>query len=208
MSFFGGGSNKSAEQAAAQARADEAARQGKLATGRTNIDNAFSQFDDPYYSKRATDYDAFAMPQLDEQFGNTKKQLVYALSRGGLLNSSTAAEKNKDLTTQYERNKQLVESKGEDYATQARKDVADSRSRLLGDLASTEDPSTVGDEAARQAVTLSQAPSYDPLGNLFSDISGTIAKVQNARNLGGAFNSGTSLFSSGTGGGSGRVVSN
>jgi hypothetical protein len=199
---FGGGKDKSAERAAEEARQREAQRQARLSQGRSSIESAFSEFDDPYYDSRSKAYTDWALPQLDTQFANQKKQLIYALSRGGKLSSSTAAEKQRELQEEYARNRQMVESKGQDYSTGAKTDVADNRAQLLSILGSTEDPTTVANEAARRAALMRESPSFDPLGNLFSDIAGTIGKVQSANTAGTAF-SGGGLFSSG---GSGRIV--
>lgn len=203
---MGNKSDKSAKRAAEEARQREAARQARLSQGRSSIDNAFAGFDDNYYNTRASAYDEFAMPQLEEQYANQKKALTYALSRGGLLSSSTAAQKAAQLQDEYERNKALVASKGQEYGTNARRDVASSRANLLSILSSTEDPSTVADESLRQAATLRAQPAFDPLGNLFTDIASTIDQANSARQIGSAFNSGgSSLFSRG-GKGSGRYV--
>lgn len=194
------------DNSAKEARQREAARQARLSQGRASIDSAFGAFDDNYYNTRASAYNDFANPQLEEQYNNQKKALTYALSRGGLLSSSTAAQKSAALQEEYERNKQLVASKGQEYGTNARRDVASSRANLLSILSSTEDPTTVADESLRQAATLRQAPAFDPLGNLFTDIAGTIDDVNSSRKIGNAFSgNGSSLFSRG-GSGSGRYV--
>lgn len=203
--IFGGGSDKSAQRAAEEARQREAQRQARLAQGRGNIDTAFSGFDDPYYAGRSQAYSDFALPQLEEQFGAQKKKLIYALSRGGLLNSSSAAQKNRDLQGEYDRGRQMITSRAEQYGTDARRDVANSRAQLLSILSSTEDPTTVANEAARQAATLRAQPSFDPLGNLFTDIAGTLDKNAKAATAGTLF-SGGGLFQDGSGGRSGRVV--
>lgn len=201
-----GGKDKSAEKAAEQARQQEAQRQAKLATGRTSINNSLAGFDDNYYNTQSQNYDNWALPQLDDQFADQKKKLVFALSRGGLLNSSSAAQKQAELADQYNTAKQGIIGKGTDYATNTRKDVENTRAQLLSVLGSTEDPTTVADEATRQAATLRQAPSFDPLGSLFTDIADQVSKVQTAKNLAGAYNSGGAQIFSGGGGGSGKVI--
>lgn len=201
-----GGKDKSAQRAAEQARQAEAKRQANLATGRTNINNALSGFDDNYFNTQAQNYDDWALPQLDDQFSKQKQKLVFALSRGGLLNSSSAAQKQAELNDEYNTAKQNLVAKGQDYATNSRKDVEDTRARLLSILSSTEDPTTVGDEAVRSAATLRQAPSFDPLGSLFTDIADQVSKVQSAKNLAAAYNSGgAQIYNSGSRG-SGRTV--
>lgn len=203
--IFGGGKDKSAERAAEEARQREAQRQARLAEGRGSIESTFSSFDDPYYEGRSKAYSDFAMPQLEEQFGAQKKKLIYALSRNGLLNSSSAAQKNRDLQGEYDRNRQLITSRGEQYGTDARRDVANSRAQLLSILSSTEDPATVANESVRQAAALRTQPSFDPLGSLFTDLAGTIEKNVRSAQSGAAFN-GVGLAQDGSNKQSGRIV--
>lgn len=204
-SLFGGGDD-SAKKAAEQARQDEIQRQAKLTSGKENISSAFSGFDDDYYSGVSSDYLNWALPQLEKQASDAKKALIYALSRGGNLSSSSAAEKQAALAEEYARNKQLLESKAVDFSTGQKQSVENARSNLLSTLTATEDPDVVGESAIRQAQTLSAAPTYDPLGSLFTDIAGTVSKINSARNLASGISSGggSSLFSTA---GSGRVVS-
>lgn len=190
---FGGGSDKSAQRAAEEARQREAQRQARLTQGRQSIDSAFGEFGDDFYNQRSTAYQNYAMPQLDEQMGAARKKLIYALSRGGKLQSSSAADKQRELQDQYERNKQTLASRGQQYATDSRKETADSRARLLSILNSTEDPTTVANEATREAALLRQQPSFDPIGNLFGDITDTIDKISTAKAVGTAFG-GSGLF--------------
>lgn len=201
-----GGKDKSAERAAQEARQREAKRQANLTTGRTSIDSALSGFNDDYFNTQAKNYDDWALPQLDDQFADQKKKLVFALSRGGLLNSSSAAQKQAELGEQYNTAKQSLVAKGQDYSTNTRKDVEDTRARLLSILGSTEDPTTVGDEAVRSAATLRQSPSFDPLGSLFTDIADQVSKVQSAKNLAGAYSAGGAQLFSGGNKSSGSII--
>lgn len=204
MSTIFGGGDDTAKKAAQEARVNEAKRQAALTAGRTNIDTALSGFDDNFYNDRSKAYGDWALPQLDDQFTKQKQKLIFALSRGGLLNSSAAGQRQAELNQQYGDAKTSLGAKATDYANSARRDVSNTRANLLGILTSTEDPNTVGDEATRQATTLRAQPSFDPLGSLFTDVADQISKVQNAKNLGSAVSSGANLFSSS--GNSGRVV--
>lgn len=205
MKIFGGGADKQAKRAAEEARQREAQRQARLTQGRSSIDTALSGFDDNFFGSRASAYDQWASPQLDEQFAKQKQKLIYALSRGGLLNSSEAGARTADLNSEYADRKQTIKARGQDYANNARRDVSDARSNLLSMLSSTEDPNTVGDEAVRRAAALREQPSFDPLGALFTDIADQISKVQRAGQIGSAINGGATLYSR-SGDGSGRIV--
>ena len=91
--------DKTASRMAAQQRADELARQSRIQSGMSEIDRIFSgQFNPEFYAKQRQAYLDFATPQLDRQYGDTKDQLVYALSRSGLLDSSAGQTENANLS--------------------------------------------------------------------------------------------------------------
>src|SRR3546814_9115062 len=100
--LFGGGGNSDAAEAA---RRDEEARQARIRAGMGQIDQTFSQFNDDYFDTRSKAYLDYATPQLEDQFAKATEQLIFALSRGGNLNSSVAGERLADLTQQNERSR-------------------------------------------------------------------------------------------------------
>src|SRR3546814_20442278 len=84
------------------------------------IDQTFSQFNDDYFDTRSKAYLDYATPQLEDQFAKAKEQLIFALSRGGNLNSSVAGERLADLTKQYDRNRTALADRGLALANDAR----------------------------------------------------------------------------------------
>lgn len=194
--FFGGGKDDSARRAAEEARQREAQRQARLAEGRGYIDQAFSQFGDPFYDSRAKAYLDYAEPQLEDQFNRQKQSLIFALSRGGKLNSSVAAERNRRLQEQLELARQGIEATGQNYATDARRSVANARSDLISLLTATEDPAATRDEALRRASLEEQTPGFTPLGSLFSGITEGLSQAAGgpANGYQGLFGSGGGLF--------------
>ena len=90
MCMFGG---NPAEKAAKEARQREEARQGRIAAGKTRINEAFAGFDDDFYGGRETAYSQFARPEIEDQYNRAKHDLTLALSRSGNLNSSTASRR-------------------------------------------------------------------------------------------------------------------
>lgn len=61
MCFGGGGGG---DGGAAQARADEMARQARIKTGVGNINQKFEKFDDGFFKGRGQAYTNFATPRL------------------------------------------------------------------------------------------------------------------------------------------------
>lgn len=185
------------------AREREEARQAAIRAGMGRIDDTFKQFDDDFFNKRTTAYTEYALPQLDEQKAQALEALTYALARGPGVNSSVGADKMADLEKQYIRQKQAIEGQGIQYANDARGDVERNRSDLVSQLTASADPTAAGNAAMARAQMLQAMPNFTPLGQLFTDIAGTIGSYAEGNRARQAVQ-GVSLY--GNRGGS-RVVS-
>ena len=194
---------KSGGGEAAQARADEEARQARIRAGTTNINNTFdSQFTDDYYKQRRDAYTNYATPQLEDQYADAQKQLTYALARGGLLDSSIRGSKLGELQQQYALQNQDIADKALASETDARNAVEDSRANLISTLNATGDAEQAASTAISRASALSQPAAYSPLASLFADFtdalgtSAALAKANSYAGFGtGATNYTTGLFS-------------
>lgn len=180
MCFSSGG-----DSGAAQARSDQTARQVRLDAGRANIDQVFSKFDDNFYNDRAKAFSDYQTPQLNDQYQDAQKNLVFALSRRGNLNSSVAADEFGGLGRTYARGSEAIQSGATDFANQARRDVEQNRSDVLTQLSSTENADAASAEATARARALTQAPSITPLGMLFTNLTG-LASDRSAANAYGS----------------------
>ncbi len=180
---------KGGDGGAGQARADEQARQERIRAGTARIDDIFSQnFNDASYGARKQSYLDYATPQLEDQYAKAQKELVYALDRGGNLDSSTRAQKLGELEQLYGTNKQAVADQGLAYETQARTAVEDARADLIRTLNSTGDADGAANSAISRSGALSQPDAYSPLGQLFTDFTaklGTQAALERASALSG-----------------------
>ena len=205
MCFGGDGG---AGELAQQQRADEVARQNRIKAGMSRINDIFGQFGDPYYQKQAQAYRDYATPQLDRAYGLTKDNLIYALDRSGILQSSAAINKNKELTNEFDQSRLDIANKAQDTANQARQNVEGVRSNIVNQLNATGDDQAAANTAIRQAQALNQPQTaYSPLTGLFASFANGLQQIgSNARNGYGGFfgNSGGGLFSNS--GGSSRVV--
>lgn len=194
---------KSGGGEAAQARADEEARQARIRAGTTNINSTFdSQFTDDYYKQRRNAYTNYATPQLEDQYADAQKQLTYALARGGLLDSSIRGSKLGELQQQYALQNQDIADKALASETDARNAVEDSRANLISTLNATGDAEQAASTAISRASALSQPAAYSPLASLFADFTdalGTQAALSKANSYAGsgtgATNYTTGLFS-------------
>lgn len=187
---------------AAQARADEAARQTKIREGTANVNSIFdSNFNDDFFNKRRDAYLSYATPQLEDQYGDANKQLTFSLARSGLLDSSVRGEKLGDLQKLYDTQKQAVADKALGYETGARNSVEDARGNLISTLNATGDAEGAAKGALARSAALSQPDAYSPLGQLFTDFTNGLgiqaAQERAAAASGGAYKPAynTGLFS-------------
>ena len=158
------------------ARQQEAERQERISAGRTKIDETFSQFDDPFYEGRQKSYTGYFMPQLDDQYHDANRKLTLSLARTGNLNSGSGARQIGDLRENYELNRGMVADKALDFGNKARTDVENARQDLYTTNRASADPSGAAASALARVGTLTTAPAFSPLGNVFADFINNISR--------------------------------
>src|SRR5262245_48615275 len=73
---------------------EEEKRQKQIRKGVSAIDKQFAMFDPAFYDRLGSSYDAFAAPQVDQQYKDASDQLQFALARQyGTTNTSEAASR-------------------------------------------------------------------------------------------------------------------
>lgn len=158
--------------------AEEAAREKKIEEGMGKIDTTFSGFTPEFYASRAGAYSDYAMPQVEDQYKKAAEGLKFALARQyGTTETSEAAKREAELAKQYTMAKTGITDKAQDYATSAKSDVEKQRGALVGQLQATADPNAVGQLASTQADLLRQQQSFDPLGDLFYNVTEGLASA-------------------------------
>lgn len=191
-------SSSGSDNAAAQARADENARQARINSGMATINQDFAGFNDPFYAGISKAYTNYAEPQVDQQYKNAHDNLTFGLARGGLLKSSVANQKFADLDQDYNNQRLGVADQAKTQANQQRAQVENSRSNLVNQLQATADPSAAASAAVGQAKILNTANAFSPIGTLFQNATAGLANA-----AGGPYNGyngilGGSLFNNGT----------
>lgn len=167
---MGGGGKNAASRQAEQQRADEEARQARIRDGMTRVEDIYdTNFDDSYFTGIRDGYLDYANPQLDQQFGDAREGLTFALSRAGLLDSSVRGEKAADLQREYDTSLTDIRNQAVDYESQARSRVEDSRSDVVRTLQATGDADAAVNSALARSEALATPPAYTPLGQLFTD---------------------------------------
>lgn len=194
-----------AQAEAERIRQAEARRQQNITAGQGEIASLFGQFDDNFYNKRSQSYLDYAMPTLDKQYQDQMKALTTNLARTGNLNSSLRGDLMGQLQKQYDTSRLSLTDTANNYANEARANVAQAKSKLMESNASLADPGLVRTMAEAQASGINVNPQFQSLSQMISDLSSGV-QTSGAKKAGVAAG-GVSLFSGGAGDGTGRLVS-
>jgi len=151
------------------AAAQEAARQANITQGMGQIDQQFSGFTPQFFNQAATDYTNAVTPGMMRDYQTTKNNLTYSLARGGLLQSSTAAQRNASLSTQLSQNNSQIANNAQQQSNTLQANVNTQKANLVSQLESSADPSSIATQAAAASSQLRAPSAIQPLGNLFSD---------------------------------------
>jgi hypothetical protein len=164
--LFGGQSFDYAGQARDFMQALE--RQNQIQNGMKNINAAFEPFSDGFFDKRRQAMVDYYSPQIDQQFNDSQKQLVYALARSGGSQSSAAAQQRADLERKATAARQNIVDQADASTQAARNQVEGARADLVALLNQTGNASTAMDQARSRVAALSEPQTYGALPDLFS----------------------------------------
>ena len=187
MCFSNSGA-KAAANESALARQQEEARQEEIRRGREAIDQTFGQFDDNFFARNRQAFKDFALPQLDQQFGDASRDLTFDLARSGLMNSSVRGEQAGRLQRLYDSNMQQVTNEALSREQQQRGAVEGARGDLVNMLQLTGDAQGAANQALSRANMLSQPQPFSPLGQMFGTFTqglGTQAAMERAQAMSG-----------------------
>lgn len=126
--------------------------------------------DTGFYDKANQSYLNYYLPQLDEQYDDYNRRNIFALANRGLLQSSVKGEADADLTDQYQVMLDKIHSGAGDYEKGLRGDVSDAKSNLMNMVLSGTDPASVSSMAANRSALLARPGSFDPLGDVFTQL--------------------------------------
>jgi len=174
MCFGGGGG----DGGAAQARADENARQARIKEGVGNINQKFNKFDDGFFKGRGQAYTNFATPQVNDQYKQVSDQLAFSLARTGLDQSSEKARQGGVLMRDNALARQTLAEGATTEATKARQAVEDQRNSLISQVNMTADPEMAAQNALRSAGIMEQQQAFNPVANLFANTTGMLGAAQ------------------------------
>lgn len=162
--------------AAARARSEEEARQGRIKAGTAAINDKFSGFNDEFYAKRKQEYADFANPDAQRQYKDAQGGILYGLARSGNLASSERARQLGVVDRERDTAAMRIADKGAEYANTARTQVENNRTDLINQVNATGDATLAANQAMNRSATLRPSPAFDGLGSLFEN-SGNIIKA-------------------------------
>ena len=163
MSLFGGG------QSDGGAAAQEAQRQASINQGMGEINSDFAGFTPDFYKTAADDYTKAVTPGVMQDYQATKNNLTYALARNGILNSSTAVNRNNSLQGQLATNETQIANNAQNQSNTLQANVNSQKGALVNQLESSADPTSIGEQATAATSQLRADSPVQPLGDLFSN---------------------------------------
>lgn len=169
---FGGGGGGGGDGGAG---AREAQRQANIAQGTQNINSAFeSAFTPDYYTGLSTAYKSNYTPLIEEQYQTALRQLPYQFAS---TQGSEYQRRVGELERDYQR--QLVDnaSAADAFANERRQQVEAQRGNLVSQVTAGADPGTASTLAAGAVKSLSAAPTFSALGDLFAKYTGAGANA-------------------------------
>lgn len=162
----------------AQKQFQDAIKNGMLYAGTKEA----TGFNDDFFDQRRNDFLGYYQPQLDDQFSKARDQLTFALARAGTLNSTLAADKQGDLSSQYDVQRASILSQADADVAAQRARINQEKSGLVAQLNATGDADRVSNEAlARTQQMFNEKPAYNPLGDIFSGVAAGIGNWNRAR---------------------------
>jgi len=200
--LLGGGGNNSqpAYESAAEA---EARRQAKVDAGLKRIEEVFGKYDQDFYDRSQDAYLDYYEPQLEDKYKKGLQDLKYALARGGRFGSSTEVGRKAKAAEDMGFQKQELASGAIKAADDSEAAVTAAKKEMTNLNQINANPDLAASLSNQQAAILNQPPKFDPLLDVFGNITEGLAKreeIENRRKIRDQIN----LWEQG--GGSGKIV--
>lgn len=182
----GGGDNgaaataAAAQQQTAMMEAQNAKHDSAVSAGKSSIDDAFAQFDDPYYQKFAQIYKDALNPQLDQQYVLARDKLTAVLAGRDTLDSTPGAQALSQQSKTYNDTQATIGNNATSAANSLRTNVDNTKGQLYAENTATADPLTMAAQVQAQSGAL-VAPQPSPtLSNVFADGLSSLATTNKA----------------------------
>jgi len=203
------------QQAIARQQADALAAQqqataNNINAGRSSIDSAFAQFDEPYFANAAKSYNDYYTPQINQQEEMARDKLTSQLAGQGVLDSTVGANRMAMLAKSAADQRASTANSAQSHANSLRGRVSSSKDALYASNQAAADPNATAARATGEATTLAngvQLSPQQPVGDLFASLLNPVAAATTA--LGNSYSKKTHGVSSAaptTGAGSSQVI--
>lgn len=160
-----------ADIAANEVKADENKRQDDVLAGRANIDNTFGgTFNDDFYKKYGEAFTGNYLPQLDDQFKDTKQKLSYALAGRGIEDSTAGIKKKAQADKAYNDKRLAIAGESTDAVNKLKTNVNNQQNAAYALNETSADPQAATNRATADVTTLAAAPTYSALGDAFAGL--------------------------------------
>ena len=177
----GGGGDGGGSQYESAAEA-EARRQLKVDAGLAEIEKIFGQYDQDFYDKSSDAYLDYYEPQLEDQFKEGLKELQFALARGGRFGSSTEVNRKAKAAEELGFQKNELASGAIQAADASEKAVTAAKRDMTNLNQINANPDLAASLSQAQSGILNQPAKFDPLLDVFGNITEGLAKRDEIEN--------------------------
>jgi len=163
------GAAAAAQQQTALMEAQNTKHDAAVTAGKSSIDDAFKQFDDPYYAGFTKSFKDAYNPALDDQYSQAKDKLTAILAGRDILDSTPGAEAVSRQAKTYNDAQSDIGNKATDATNSLRSTVDNTKGQLYAENANVADPLSMATQAQAQAGSIVSPQSYPTLSNVFAD---------------------------------------
>ena len=163
MCWGGSGGDTGADDA----RAEEEARQKRIRDSRSSIDTIFNTYDEDFYDRQRYAYLNYATPQVEDKFGDAMRELTFALSRSGKLDSALAGRREAKAQKMKDQAMIDVNKQADDLVYTMKGNMEKARGDLYDQASSLADVDAARTLAISNFDTTSKPPVYNPITDLF-----------------------------------------
>ncbi len=157
----------------------------RLAKGKQRIEDEFNgAFKPEFFNNYAQQLMDYWRPDIDRQYSDAQKQLNYGFANTQPGGGSVAADAFGRLKEGYDKALLQASDRSQGQANELRSSIEGQRSALRNQLAAGADPSVVVQDAVGTINNIPRSPTYSPLGDLFSNLTGQFAVAQQAARAG------------------------
>lgn len=161
---FGGG-----DDAAKAIEDQERKRAAGIEQGMAAIDQAFAGYNPAFYGGLQQKYLASALPQVGQQYRQTRNQLAFGLGQRGLTRSSAAQTLGGSLREQLASNENAVANQATQAVQDLQRRVQEQKNAVTGQLLTSANPQLARQQALETASQFSAPSLLQPVGNMFSN---------------------------------------